>query len=223
MWCTRSRTRKVTKQWHSYRGAEISNRMLAMQRTNFSIGGRTLKSFEQMSGMAPHHQQFPWKPFFPSSCNTAWMLEHNQEFMASQFRYCQICYLHTFIESQLEIPVLLTALVQGFGCDWDRVTQALLHGLEPPDARRCHLELVDNAEREILVAIETQTRKSTALRRRDIQKHIRTRYNALRLRTTEKTRCTLRYWFRFKIGCETLHQCVNFRGVHPHSISSQSQ
>jgi hypothetical protein len=38
-----SQTISITKWWYYYRGAKISNRMLAMQLTNFSICGWTLK------------------------------------------------------------------------------------------------------------------------------------------------------------------------------------
>jgi hypothetical protein len=58
------------------------------------------------------------------------------------------------MESQLEIPVSLNALTRGFTCGQDRVTQALLYGQGPSEARRPHLALSDDAKREILMRIE---------------------------------------------------------------------
>jgi hypothetical protein len=66
----------------------------------------------------------------------------------------------------------LSALVCEFGCGRDRVTQALLRGVKPPEARGRHLALADDAGREILTCIETQAAKSIAMTLRNIRKHI---------------------------------------------------
>jgi hypothetical protein len=91
------------------------------------------------------------------------MLEHDQEFMALQIRCHQIYHIPTLMESQLKIPFSFSALARGFGGGCDRVIQALLHNLEPPDARGRHLALADDAEGEILTGIETQEAKSAAV------------------------------------------------------------
>jgi hypothetical protein len=97
------------------------------------------------------------------------------------------------MESQFEIQASLSTLALRFGWSRNGIIQALLHGLEPPEAQRRHLAVADDAEREILARIETQAEKSIGITRRDIQEHIRTFYNTVRPRTTEKMRCTPRH------------------------------
>jgi hypothetical protein len=44
---------------------------------------------------------------FPFLRKTPWMVEHDQGFTGLQFRCHQLFYVHTFMESQLEIQVSL--------------------------------------------------------------------------------------------------------------------
>jgi hypothetical protein len=111
------------------------------------------------------------------SDRTARLLEHNETFRGLQFRCHQICYVHNFGTSVLNIPISISALSRGFDCKRDRATSALAHGLEPPEARGRHLEMDGDREGDISAWISQHAAKSTPLTRRDLREHVPTKYD----------------------------------------------
>lgn len=119
-------------------------------------------------------------PCLAQSCldpRSARRLEHDEGFQVLQFRAHQIYYVHHFATSELNLPISIGALSRAFRCDRNRVTQALAHGLEPPEARGRHLAVDAGIEDELLVWIEANAAKSTAVTARDVRAHIRSHYH----------------------------------------------
>jgi hypothetical protein len=48
------------------------------------------------------------------------------------------------------IPILMSVLTMAFGCARERVTQALVHWLEPPENRGRHLAIAPEIEQQTL-------------------------------------------------------------------------
>jgi hypothetical protein len=67
-----------------------------------------------------------------------------------QFRCHEIFSAHDFLESQLQIPVSISALAAGFGCARDRVRTALVHGIELRETRARHRAPSDKVEQELV-------------------------------------------------------------------------
>ena len=104
------------------------------------------------------------------------LLEHDDEFRGLQFRCHQIYYFHHFATTQLKIPISTRAMRRAFDCSHDRITQALAHGLEPPQTRGRHLALDDEIERGILLWIQENAAKSKAVTAAEIREHISVRH-----------------------------------------------
>jgi hypothetical protein len=110
------------------------------------------------------------------SARSARLLERDVEFRGLRFRCHQIYYFHNFATTELQIPISIRALMHAFDCVRDRVTQALLHGLEPPETRGRHPALDDDVERAVLLWITENAMKSSALTARDVREHIANRH-----------------------------------------------
>jgi hypothetical protein len=66
------------------------------------------------------------------------ILHHDKDFRTLRCRCHQINYVRHVAASQLNMPISISTRARAFGCDRKRVTQALAHGLEPPEARGRH-------------------------------------------------------------------------------------
>jgi hypothetical protein len=85
--------------------------------------------------------------------------------------------VHHFATSQLSIPISIGALTRAFDCHRNRISQALAHGLEPPEARGRHPAFDAEIEDELLLWIEANAAKSTAVTARDVRAHLESRYH----------------------------------------------
>jgi hypothetical protein len=68
-------------------------------------------------------------------------------------------------------------MMRVFDCVRDRVTQALAHGLEPPENRGRHPAWDDDIERRLLLWIQENAAKNSAVTGRDVREHIAMRYH----------------------------------------------
>jgi hypothetical protein len=91
------------------------------------------------------------------------LLEHDEEFRALSLRCHQIYYVHDVATSKLQIPISLSSLRRAFQCHRTCVTQALVQGLELPQARGRHLAIDDQIERELLAWIQSNAAKNTVV------------------------------------------------------------
>jgi hypothetical protein len=105
------------------------------------------------------------------------ILHHDENFRILRFRCHQISYVRHFVASQLNIPISISNLAHAFSCDRKRITKALAHGLESPEARGRHSALDAEIEWELVLWIEENVLKSTTATARDIRVYIINHYN----------------------------------------------
>jgi hypothetical protein len=74
------------------------------------------------------------------------------------------------------IPISIGGLTRAFGCAHERVRQALVQGLEPPENRGRHLAIAPEIEQQTLQWIEHNAAKGTAMTARDVREHLSSRY-----------------------------------------------
>jgi hypothetical protein len=82
----------------------------------------------------------------------------------------------SFREFSKGIPISIGALTRAFGCDRERVTQALAHGLEPPEDPGRHLAIAPEIEQQTLQWIEHNAAKGTGVMARVVREHLSGRY-----------------------------------------------
>jgi hypothetical protein len=97
------------------------------------------------------------------SLRVARLLECDEVFQALQYRCHQIYDVHNFASSQIGIPISIRALRRAFGCARDRVTQARMQRLEPPENRGRHLAIAPEIDQQTLQWIEHNSAKATAM------------------------------------------------------------
>jgi hypothetical protein len=73
------------------------------------------------------------------------------------------------------IPISIGALRRAFGCASERITQALAHGLEPPENRGRHLAIAPEIEQQTLQWIEHNAAKGTTVTAQDVREHLSSR------------------------------------------------
>jgi hypothetical protein len=93
-----------------------------------------------------------------------------------RYRCHQIYYVHHFATSILNIPISINALARGFECQQHRVTSAIAHGLEPPEARGRHPGMVADREAEILVWIADRAARGNPTTRSEVREHVSREY-----------------------------------------------
>jgi hypothetical protein len=81
------------------------------------------------------------------------------------------------MDSRVQVPISISPLTAEFGYGLHRVKKTLAYGLEPPETRRRHLAVSDDAEREIVSPIQTNAVKNKVVTHRDLREHITTSYN----------------------------------------------
>jgi hypothetical protein len=109
--------------------------------------------------------------------------EHDEEFGGLRFRCRQMYYFYNYATTKLPIPISIRAMMGAFGgvrdrdYDCDRVTHALAHVLEPAENRGCHQTFDDDIERGLLLWIQENAARNSAVTGRDVREHIATRYH----------------------------------------------
>jgi hypothetical protein len=105
------------------------------------------------------------------------LLQRDEDFQNLRFRCHQIYYINDFATSKHNIPISIGALKRAFQCSRNSVTQALVHGLEPPQTRGRHSALDAEIEHELLVWIEDNAAKNTAVTGADLRARIVNHYH----------------------------------------------
>jgi hypothetical protein len=105
------------------------------------------------------------------------LLQREEDFQSLRFRCHQIYDIDDFATSKLNIPISIGAMKRAFQCSRGSVTQALAHGLEPPQACGRHSALYVEIEHNLLVLIEQNVAKNTAVTGTDVRARILNRYH----------------------------------------------
>jgi hypothetical protein len=105
------------------------------------------------------------------------LLQREEDFQSLRFRRHQIDDINDFATSKLNIPISIGAIKRAFRCSRNSVTQALAHGLEPPQARGRYSALDAEIEQELLVWIEENATKNTVVTGTDVRVRIGNRSN----------------------------------------------